>query len=101
MLKYSRYAGRKVALLTQHGKARVISPEIAPVLEPALGRAIELLTGFDNDQLGTLTLDTLRRGPQLEATRCKPRKGLERGGSGNLNNPVSEETAPKGEDIAP
>ena len=97
MLKYSRYAGRKVALLTQHGKERVI----APVLEPALGRAIELLTGFDTDQLGTFTPDTLRRGPQLEAARCKPRKGLERGGSGNLNNPVSEETAPKGEDIAP
>ena len=37
MLQQSRYAGRKLALLTQHGKARVISPEIAPVLEPAFG----------------------------------------------------------------
>lgn len=71
------YAGRKVALLTQHGKERVI----APVLEPGLGCAIELVTGYDTDQLGTFTRETPRAGTQLEAARRKARKGMELSGA--------------------
>jgi hypothetical protein len=56
MAKPSYYKGSRVALLTQHGKERVI----APVLEPGLGRSIELVSGFDTDQFGTFTRETPR-----------------------------------------
>lgn len=69
----SRYDGCRVALLTQHGKEKVI----APMLEPALGCRIELVTGFDTDQLGTFTRETPRPGTQLQAARQKARKGME------------------------
>ena len=45
------YADRRIALLTQHGKERVI----APALEPGLGCTIEHVSGFDTDLLGTFT----------------------------------------------
>ena len=51
------YAGRRVALLTQHGKER----GIAPVLEPALGCRIERVTGYDTDLLGTSTRERTDR----------------------------------------
>ena len=70
------YAGRKVALLTQHGKEQVI----APVLEPGLGCVIEPVTGFDTDQLGTFTRETPRPGTQIDAARRKARKGMELSG---------------------
>lgn len=70
------YAGATVALLTQHGKERVI----APVLEPALGCSIQLVSGFDTDLLGTFTRETPRPGSQLEAARRKARKGMELSG---------------------
>ncbi len=73
MPRMSRYSGHKVALLTQHGKERVI----APVLEPALACSIELVTGFDTDQLGTFTRERPRPGSQLDAARRKARKGME------------------------
>ena len=73
MSKVSLYDGCRVALLTQHGKEAVI----APVLEPGLGCLIELVTGFDTDQLGTFTRETPRPGTQLEAARRKARKGME------------------------
>lgn len=66
----------RVALLTQHGKERVI----APVLEPALGCKVELVSGFDTDLLGTFTRDKPRPGSQLDAARRKARKGLELSG---------------------
>ena len=72
-----KYAGRRVALLTQHGK----QPVIAGVLEPALGCEIELVTGFDTDLLGTFTRETLRTGTQLEAARRKARIGMNLAGS--------------------
>ena len=71
--KLSRYDGSRVALLTQHGKQGVI----ASVLEPGLGCAIELVTGFDTDQFGTFTREAPRCGTQLEAARRKARKGME------------------------
>lgn len=76
MFRRSDYLGRKVALLTQHGKERVI----APVLEPGLGCVIEHVTGFDTDQLGTFTRETPRPGTQLDALRRKARKGMELSG---------------------
>jgi hypothetical protein len=75
--KPSRYDGNRVALLTQHGKERVI----APVLEPSLACSIELVTDFDTDQLGTFTRETPRYGTQLEAARRKARKGMELAGT--------------------
>jgi len=66
------YDGRRVALLTQHGKERVI----APVLESALGCRIALVAGYDTDQLGTFTRDVARAGNQLEAVRKKARMGI-------------------------
>ena len=77
MSQQSRYAGCHVALLTQHGKERVI----APVLEPGLGCTVQLVTGFDTDQLGTFTREKPRPGTQLEAARSKARKGMELAGA--------------------
>ncbi len=65
-------AGEMVALLTQHGKERII----APVLEPGLDCRIHHVTGFDTDQLGTFTRDTPRPGTQLDAARRKARTGM-------------------------
>lgn len=66
-------AGRTVALLTRHGKERVI----APTLEPVLGCRIEVIDSFDTDQLGTFTREIPRAGTQLEAARRKARIGME------------------------
>jgi len=77
MARPSHYYGSQVALLTQHGKERVI----APVLEPALGCSIKLVTGYDTDQLGTFTRETPREGSQLEAAKRKARKGMELAGA--------------------
>lgn len=73
----SPYSGRRIALLTRHGKERAI----APVLEPALGCRIELVEGFDTDRLGTFTRDIPREGTQLEAARRKARIGMELSGA--------------------
>ena len=70
------YSGQRIALLTQHGKERVI----APVLEPALGCQVQLVSDFDTDQLGSFTRDIPRPGSQLEAARRKARIGMERSG---------------------
>ncbi len=70
------YSGRRVALLTQHGKERVL----APVLEPALGCRVERVTGYDTDLLGTFTRDIPRAGAQLEAARTKARLGMQLAG---------------------
>ncbi|MEW5906670.1 MAG: DUF6671 family protein [Elusimicrobiota bacterium] len=72
----SSYAGRSIALLTKHGKGRAI----APVLEPALGCRIKLVSGYDTDQLGTFTRDIPRAGTQLESARKKARIGMELSG---------------------
>ncbi|RYV49435.1 DUF6671 family protein [Pengzhenrongella frigida] len=70
------YAGQTVALLTQHGKERVI----APVLEPALGCRVERVAGYDTDLLGTFTRDIPRAGTQLEAARTKALLSMELAG---------------------
>ena len=71
--KGGAYSGRQVALLTQHGKERVI----AAALEPALGCRVERVLGYDTDLLGTFTRDIPRPGTQIEAARKKARIGME------------------------
>lgn len=70
------YSGRRVALLTQHGKEAVLRP----LLEPALGCTIERVGGFDTDLLGSFTRETPRPGSQMDALRRKVRKGMELSG---------------------
>lgn len=72
----SFYRGKKIALLTQHGKERVISP----VLDPALGCHVERVMGYDTDLLGTFTRDIPRAGMQIEAARKKARIGMDLSG---------------------
>ena len=72
----SVYDGSTVALLTQHGKERVI----APVLNAALGCRVERVGGFDTDTLGTFTREIPRPGTQLETARRKARIGMELSG---------------------
>jgi len=67
------YAGTRIALLTQHGKERVI----ASVLDTALGCQVERVGGYDTDLLGTFTREIPRAGKQLEAARKKARLGME------------------------
>lgn len=67
------YSGRQVALLTQHGKERVI----AAVLEPTLGCHVTRVAGYDTDLLGTFTRDIPRAGTQIEAARKKARLGMQ------------------------
>ncbi len=71
------YRGRRIALLTQHGKELVI----APALEGALGCTVERALGFDTDQLGTFTRDVPRAGSQLEAARRKAELAIELSGA--------------------
>ena len=71
-LKKSIYRGSSVALLTQHGKEKVI----APVLASAIDCQVMHVTGFDTDQLGTFTRDIPRPRTQLEAARKKARIGM-------------------------
>lgn len=69
---YSPYAGCVVALLTQHGKEKLV----APVLASGLGCRIEHVTGFDTDRLGTFTREIPRDGSQRDAARKKARIGM-------------------------
>ncbi len=71
-----RYTGRRVALLTQHGKEQVLKT----VMEPALGCVIERVDGYDTDLLGTFTREASRPGTQMDALRRKTRKGMELSG---------------------
>lgn len=73
---HTRYHGKKVALLTQHGKERVISPP----LEEQLGCHIVHVSGYNTDRLGTFTREIPRAGTQLEAAQRKARIGMELSG---------------------
>lgn len=72
----SIYSGRRVALLTRHGKEKII----APALVQSLGCLVTHVDSFDTDQLGTFTRDIPRDGTQLEAARRKARLGMELAG---------------------
>jgi len=67
------WRGKRLALLTQHGKERIM----APLFAESLGAELVLATGFDTDSLGTFTRDIARSGNQLEAARRKADKGME------------------------
>jgi hypothetical protein len=67
------YRGERIALLTQHGKERVI----APVLNAVLGCWVERVAGYDTDLLGTFTREIPREGTQIEAARNKARLGMQ------------------------
>ena len=72
----SIYRGATVALLTQHGKEKVL----APLLASAIDCRVMRVTGFDTDQLGTFTRDIPRPGTQRDAARKKARLGMELSG---------------------
>lgn len=72
----ARYSGRRVSLLTQHGKEQVLRP----ALEPALECVIDHVDGYDTDLQGAFTRESHRPGTQLEALRRKARKGMELSG---------------------
>ena len=72
----SFFEGQKIALLTQHGKERVI----APVLEPLLHCQIQHVSDYDTDQLGSFSREIARPGSQLDAARRKAQIGMERSG---------------------
>lgn len=70
------YRGERVALLTQHGKERVLGP----LFRDELGARVELVGGYDTDQLGTFTREVPRAGSQLEAARKKALLAIELSG---------------------
>ena len=70
------YDGVTFALLTQHGKERVIEPLVREVF----GASLTVVRDFDTDALGSFTRDVPRCGTQLEAARKKATLALERTG---------------------
>jgi hypothetical protein len=69
---HARYAAKRVAFLTQHGKESLI----APLLEPALGCEILRAEGYDTDMLGTFSGDIKRVDSQLKTAKRKARIGM-------------------------
>jgi len=67
------FRGRRAALLTKHGKERVI----APVLEKATGCQVVVHSCYDTDLYGTFTMEIARPGSQLETARLKAKKAME------------------------
>jgi hypothetical protein len=72
----SPYGGARVALLTQHGKERVV----APAFRELLSAEILVVHDVDTDALGTFTREVERRGTQLEAARRKAELACARSG---------------------
>ena len=72
----SPYQGARLALLTQHGKERVVAPRLRDVF----GAELVVVRDFDTDTLGTFTRDVPREGTQLEAARRKAKLACELGG---------------------
>lgn len=72
----SVYRGATFALLTRHGKERVIGP----AFDSAFAARAQLVPGFDTDSLGTFTHEVPRAGTQLDAVRAKARIGMELSG---------------------
>ena len=71
------YFNARAALLTQHGKERVVGP----ALREALAMELVVVRDFDTDTLGTFTRETPRFGTQIEAARRKAQIACERSGS--------------------
>ncbi|WP_298153992.1 DUF6671 family protein [Flavobacterium sp.] len=68
----SFFAGRKLLIVTKHGKEAVI----APVLEKVLDVQCLVATDFDTDKLGTFSGEVRRKRDVLETLREKCRQGL-------------------------
>lgn len=68
--------GARVALLTRHGKERVLAPLLA-----GAGLRVELVDDVDTDRLGTFTREVPRFGSQLDAARKKATLAVERTGA--------------------
>ena len=66
------FHGRRISLLTQHGKEQLL----APLFAERLGAHLELATGIDTDSFGTFSREVPRAGTQLEAARRKARAGM-------------------------
>ncbi|MEY3144161.1 MAG: hypothetical protein RLY21_2654 [Planctomycetota bacterium] len=71
------YRGACIALLTQHGKERVL----APLFDRELGARLSVVRGIDTDTLGTFTREVQREGTQIEAARRKAEIAIERSGA--------------------
>lgn len=67
------YADKRISLLTQHGKERIM----APLLEAALGCRVEHVQGYDTNLLGTFTREVPRADNQLATARTKARIGMD------------------------
>lgn len=67
------YKNCEVALLTQHGKERVL----APILYESIGCRVTRVDDYDTDLLGTFSREIPRDGTQVEAARKKARIGME------------------------
>lgn len=67
------YRGKKVSLLTKHGKEKII----APIIERNLGWHIELIQSFDTDELGSFDRTIEREGTQLQTVRRKAHIGID------------------------
>ncbi len=66
------YANAPAALVTMHGKARVI----APILRETLGLDVRALESVNTDRFGAFSRETPRAGSQLDAARAKIAAGL-------------------------
>ncbi len=66
------FAGRKLLIVTKHGKEKVL----APVLEQALGVSCIVAEGFNTDLLGTFTGEVERKDDALSTLRRKCQEGL-------------------------
>jgi hypothetical protein len=71
----SDFVGHGIALVTKHGKERVI----APLVREQLGCALHVIDDVDTDTLGTFTREIPRAGTQREAAVRKARMAHERG----------------------
>lgn len=67
------FIGRKVALLTKHGKEKII----APILQRELNCTVECMLSVDADELGTFDGTINRQGTQLQALRRKVHRGID------------------------
>jgi|LauGreDrversion4_2_1035121.scaffolds.fasta_scaffold24604_3 hypothetical protein len=69
---HPRYAAKRVAFLTQHGKESLIGP----LLATALGCEILRTEGYDTDLLGSFSGEVKRTDSQLKTAKRKARIGM-------------------------
>ena len=67
------YSGKRISLLTKHGKEKII----VPIIERNLECHVELIHGFDTDELGTFDRTIQREGTQLQTVRRKAHFGID------------------------